>query len=72
MTIRHAAKMVFSFAYFERLLGMPDDMKIYGVNMSPDDLAKKQFEIYVEHPGLPRVREGEELMRIPLSIGGKG
>lgn len=56
-------KIRITFQALADLLNLPRDAEIFGVNMSPEDLSRSQFEVYVKHPNLPFWNEG---MAVPI------
>ena len=58
----HRAKFLVTFDLLADALRLPPDAKVIGVHASVDDvLNKRRFYVYVEHPDLYEVMEGEEV-----------
>jgi hypothetical protein len=57
-------KLIISFELLASLLHLPEDAQVYGIAMSPNDLAKEVFEVYVKHDDLPECPEGGEVFRV--------
>jgi len=58
------AKLTISFALLKEVLELPEDTIIYGINMSPEDLSRTVFEVFVKHADLPAWHEGEAVVRV--------
>ncbi len=61
-------KIIITFAALRELLCLPEDARIFGVQMEAEDLSRSQFKVFVEHSGLPEWREGEALVTVAPNI----
>lgn len=64
--VRNLARFEVDFEFLRQFLLLPKDAKILGVErlVSATDYPPRRFEIYVEHPDLPKVEAGCEAVRI--------
>lgn len=59
--MRHRARFTITYDALKQVLGLPEDAEIVGVQTDVQALLRNQTEIYVDHPDLPEVYEGEQI-----------
>ena len=48
------------------LIGLPEEIKIMGVETTPDDFGKNRFSVKIHHDCLPPNAEGAQIPRIDM------